>query len=203
VTTLSPANELLQAIDLLEPTLCEPEDRPQLLPHQVPPEGKWSLWLLEGGGGSGKTDACARYFAGICASTPAHAGGSSPRPGLYRSAPQRALRDRTPAEADGARIKAQPQGNGHPPARHYRVRHDRVDKGGTVTLRHRSRLRHIAVGRANKAAAWSCYSPIATCACSALRARSCASWCSIPTASISRLASSSVYDVSRHLSPMS
>ena len=37
-----------------------------------------------------------------------------------------------------------------PPARHYRVRHDRVDAGGTVTLRYRSRLRHIAVGRANK-----------------------------------------------------
>ena len=34
--------------------------------------------------------------------------------------------------------------------RHYRVRHDRVDAGGTVTLRYRSRLRHIAVGRANK-----------------------------------------------------
>ena len=64
--------------------------------------------------------------------------------------PHRALARRTPAEAYGARIKAQPQGNGHPPARHYRVRHDRVDKGGTVTLRYRSRLRHIAVGRANK-----------------------------------------------------
>jgi hypothetical protein len=50
----------------------------------------------------------------------------------------------------GARIKAEPQGNGHPPARHYRVRHDKVDAGGTVTLRYRSRLRHIAVGRANK-----------------------------------------------------
>jgi transposase InsO family protein len=64
--------------------------------------------------------------------------------------PHRSLQRRTPAEAYGARIKAQPQGNGHPPARHYRVRHDRVDKGGTVTLRYRSRLRHIAVGRANK-----------------------------------------------------
>ena len=59
-------------------------------------------------------------------------------------------RTRTPAEAYAARIKADPQGNGHPPARHYRVRHDRVDAGGTVTLRYRSRLRHIAVGRANK-----------------------------------------------------
>jgi Integrase core domain len=64
--------------------------------------------------------------------------------------PYRALQRRTPAEAYGARIKAKPQSNGHPPARHYRVRHDKVDAGGTVTLRYRSRLRHIAVGRANK-----------------------------------------------------
>ena len=64
--------------------------------------------------------------------------------------PHGALARRTPAEAYAARIKAEPQGNGHPPARHYRVRHDRVDAGGTVTLRYRSRLRHIAVGRANK-----------------------------------------------------
>jgi transposase InsO family protein len=64
--------------------------------------------------------------------------------------PHRALARRTPAEAYAARIKAGPQSNGHPAARHYRVRHDRVDGGGTVTLRYRSRLRQIAVGRANK-----------------------------------------------------
>ena len=46
--TLSPPEELLQAIDLLEPKRWEPEDRPPLLPHQVPPEGDWTLWLLEG-----------------------------------------------------------------------------------------------------------------------------------------------------------
>jgi transposase InsO family protein len=64
--------------------------------------------------------------------------------------PHRALARRTPAEAYAARIKAGPRSNGHPAARHYRVRHDRVDGGGTVTLRYRSRLRHIAVRRANK-----------------------------------------------------
>jgi hypothetical protein len=64
--------------------------------------------------------------------------------------PHRSLARRTPAEAYAARIKAGPQSNGHPPARHYRVRHDRVDAGGTVTLRYRSRLRQIAVGRAHK-----------------------------------------------------
>lgn len=31
----------------------------------------------------------------------------------------------------------------------YRVRHDRVDKIGTVTLRYRSRLRHIRIGAAH------------------------------------------------------
>jgi hypothetical protein len=29
----------------------------------------------------------------------------------------------------------------------YRVRHDKVDKTGTVTLRHNGRLHHIGVGR--------------------------------------------------------
>jgi hypothetical protein len=33
------------------------------------------------------------------------------------------------------------------PATHDRIRHDRVDKAGSVTLRHNSRLHHIGVGR--------------------------------------------------------
>lgn len=37
--------------------------RPALLPHQKPPDGSWSLWLLEAGRGAGKTEGCARYFA--------------------------------------------------------------------------------------------------------------------------------------------
>jgi len=61
--TLSPAEELLLAVEQLAPLAWEPADRPPLLPHQVPPPGGWWLWLLEGGRGSGKTEACARYFA--------------------------------------------------------------------------------------------------------------------------------------------
>jgi len=30
---------------------------------------------------------------------------------------------------------------------HYRIRHDRIDDGGTVTLRHNGRLHHIGIGR--------------------------------------------------------
>jgi phage terminase large subunit-like protein len=56
------AADMLAAIDLLEPRTWEPEDRQPLLPHQVAPPPPFSLWLLEGGRGSGKTEACARYF---------------------------------------------------------------------------------------------------------------------------------------------
>jgi transposase InsO family protein len=61
--------------------------------------------------------------------------------------PHRALRRRTPREAFGARPKASPNRIGFVPPRHYRVRRDRVDKSGIVTLRHNSRLHHIGVGR--------------------------------------------------------
>jgi hypothetical protein len=54
----------------------------------------------------------------------------------------------TPLFAFNARIKA------HPPApqepTQFRVRHDKVDKSGRVTLRYLSRLRHIGIGQAYK-----------------------------------------------------
>ena len=64
--------------------------------------------------------------------------------------PHRALGRKTPAEAFSARIKAKPERNGEPLARHYRVRHDRIDSSGTVTLRYRSRLYHVGLGRVHK-----------------------------------------------------
>jgi transposase InsO family protein len=59
--------------------------------------------------------------------------------------PHRALDRRTPGEAYTARPKATATGPYIDP--HWRVRHDKVDKAGTVTLRHNSRLHHIGVGR--------------------------------------------------------
>src|SRR5215218_110806 len=58
--------------------------------------------------------------------------------------PHRALGRRTPMEAYLARPKAIPTGIKIPA--HYRVRNDTIDSGGTVTLRHNSRLHHIGVG---------------------------------------------------------
>jgi transposase InsO family protein len=52
--------------------------------------------------------------------------------------PHRALGRRTPAQAYAARPKAIPTGIKIPA--HYRVRNDTVDSGGTITLRHNSRL---------------------------------------------------------------
>jgi transposase InsO family protein len=62
--------------------------------------------------------------------------------------PHRALNKKTPLFAFNARLKARP--SAPPIPGHFRVREDRVDKTGTVTLRYLGKLRHIAVGRAHK-----------------------------------------------------
>ena len=61
--------------------------------------------------------------------------------------PHRALNRRTPLEAFEARERATPTGAIIDTAG-YRVRRDKVDRVGLVTVRHRSRLHHIGVGRA-------------------------------------------------------
>jgi transposase InsO family protein len=61
--------------------------------------------------------------------------------------PHRALGRRTPAEAFEARPKAAPSVPGYVVPAHTRVRRDRVDKVGRVTLRYNSRLHHIGLGR--------------------------------------------------------
>jgi transposase InsO family protein len=59
--------------------------------------------------------------------------------------PHRALDRKTPATVYAARPKAVPSGPQLDP--HYRVRTDKIDTSGTVTLRHDSRLHHIGLGR--------------------------------------------------------
>ncbi len=62
--------------------------------------------------------------------------------------PHRSLDRATPATAYQRLPKAQPGQTG--PGTHHRVRHDRIDKSGTVTLRHNGKLHHIGIGRAHK-----------------------------------------------------
>ena len=61
--------------------------------------------------------------------------------------PHRAIGRRTPAEAFAARPKAAPSLPGFSIPSHYRVRRDKVDITGVITLRHDSRLHHIGLGR--------------------------------------------------------
>ena len=62
--------------------------------------------------------------------------------------PHRSLGRSTPAAAYQRLPKATPEHNSVDV--HFRVRHDRIDKTGSVTLRHNSRLHHIGIGRAHK-----------------------------------------------------
>ena len=71
-------------------------------------------------------------FAGIC---------NTRRP--HRSLPGRA----TPADACAARPKAAP--GDRAADTHDRVRTDRIDNTGLVTLRHNGKLHHIGIGRAH------------------------------------------------------
>lgn len=69
--------------------------------------------------------------------------------GIYYNTvrPHRALGRRTPERAYTARPKAEPLGPIMRIPAHYRVRKDRIDRCGKLTLRHRSRLHHIGIGR--------------------------------------------------------
>jgi transposase InsO family protein len=61
--------------------------------------------------------------------------------------PHRSLTQQTPQQAYNARGKVSPLGNVNG---HWRIRQDRIDAGGRVSLRYNSRLYHIGVGRALK-----------------------------------------------------
>ncbi len=61
--------------------------------------------------------------------------------------PHRAVGRRTPAEAFEARPKASPLGAGLGVPGHYRVRRDKIDQSGVITLRYNSHLHHLGLGR--------------------------------------------------------
>jgi transposase InsO family protein len=62
--------------------------------------------------------------------------------------PHRAVNRQTPATAWAARPRATPTRQGLRISDHFRVRRDRVDSNGKLTLRHNSRLHHIGIGHA-------------------------------------------------------
>jgi transposase InsO family protein len=59
--------------------------------------------------------------------------------------PHRALNRRTPGEVYRATPKAAPASNGHAPG-HYRLRYDRLDPKGKMSLRRGGRMHHLGVG---------------------------------------------------------
>jgi hypothetical protein len=59
--------------------------------------------------------------------------------------PHTSLGRRTPAVVYGLLPKTGPAGTGA--GTHHRIRHDRVDTNGSVTVRHNGRLHHIGIGR--------------------------------------------------------
>ena len=61
--------------------------------------------------------------------------------------PHRGTGRRTPAQAWTARPRAIPTRQGIKISEHFRVRRDRVDNDGKLTIRHASRLHHIGIGR--------------------------------------------------------
>jgi transposase InsO family protein len=69
---------------------------------------------------------------------------------IYNEERPHTARGCPPMQAWRALDKATIQIDGQPLLAHARVRRDRVDKTGCFTLRHRSKLHHVAVGRAHK-----------------------------------------------------
>jgi transposase InsO family protein len=64
--------------------------------------------------------------------------------------PHRATRRITPRTAYDARVKAKPAATPIRDAGEFRIRRDRVDQTGKVTLRYAGKLRHLGIGRAHR-----------------------------------------------------
>jgi transposase InsO family protein len=64
--------------------------------------------------------------------------------------PHRARQRQTPRTAYTTRVKARPTGTPIRDAGEFRIRTDRVDQTGKVTLRYAGKLRHLGIGRAHR-----------------------------------------------------
>jgi hypothetical protein len=64
--------------------------------------------------------------------------------------PHRAKGRKTPRSAFDSRAKARPIKREGSFTKELRVRHDKVDRHGVVTIRYKSKLHHIGMGRALK-----------------------------------------------------
>ncbi len=64
--------------------------------------------------------------------------------------PHRAKAHMTPRAAFDSRDKARPHNRSQAISRELRVRHDKIDGHGKVTIRYKSKLHHIGLGRALK-----------------------------------------------------
>jgi transposase InsO family protein len=62
--------------------------------------------------------------------------------------PHRALQRTTPGDAYRATPKAAPASDGHTPG-HYRLRYDRLDPQGRMTIRRAGRMHHLGIGAAH------------------------------------------------------
>ncbi|KYH44735.1 hypothetical protein [Branchiibius sp. NY16-3462-2] len=63
------------------------------------------------------------------------------------ASPHRANQCRTPGQTYRATPKAQPAGGRDT---HYRLRYDKVDKNGRITLRRAGRMHHLGIGAAHR-----------------------------------------------------
>ena len=86
--------------------------------------------------------------------------------------PHRGIGRCRPIDAWNAREKAGPIGP-RTEAAGYRIRHDKVDTSGSVTLRYKGRLHHIGIGCPMRAGRSSCSSPASTCGSWASTAQRC------------------------------
>jgi Integrase core domain len=115
--------------------------------------------------------------------------------------PHWALHRHTPLQAYSARVKARPAGATD--QTYFRVREDKVDKSGKVSLRFDSRLYKIGIGRAHKARSVKLLIADQKIRVIDSKGELIRELTLDPSRNYQPARLGTVYDVSRHLSPMS